>query len=209
MAILKKYRVPIVITIVLTLVYFVGVRACDIVDGYSVAIGNYKALAAHAKTETAAKLRENAALLSANAEKDKVIEKKDAEIAGKNESIYRLSEKQVGLEGKLANAKTDAERVPILTGLVETWRDKYAEQADIVKAKDIQIEAWASKYLALEKVSKNYEGLWQDAEGRVVALEKARKALALELKITKLGSKAKTVLVAAAAGYVAYSLIKK
>lgn len=205
---LKKYALPVGIVLAVFLVYSAVVRSCDIRDGYSVALGEYKAKAAYAKLLTARRTRENVLLYQYIMEQDEKITAQGKDIDKKNKVIGALSRHQAELEGDLSAAKTDAERVPILTGLVDTWRNKYDTLTGVVADKDIQLGAWAEKYVTLEKVAGNYKELWEDAEGRVVALDKVRKKLETDLRISRVGGKLKTYVIIAAVG-VGYTLIRK
>lgn len=206
---LKKYLVPAIILVGVLLVYFVVIRGLDLRDSYSVAVGEYKAKVAYSKALQKKLLGENAALHNGIVLQNETITKLKEDVAGKQKTIVALSAKQAGLNADLAAAKTDAERVPILTALVSSWEEKYATLSAISENKDGQIDAWEKKFLAIEKVADNYKTLWQDAEGRVAALEKTNKILKRNLQIARIGGKAKTVAIIAAAGVAAYSIFRK
>jgi chromosome segregation ATPase len=193
----------------LILVYSVVVRSCDLTDSYSVALGEYKSKAAAAKILTAEIKRENAGLVADIALKSGEIVTLEKKVAEKNANIAVIDTKLKQKEKDLAGAKTDAERVPILTDLVAGWTAKYNEAQGIIADKDKQISTWASKYNDLEKISQNYLTGWNDAEGRVIALEKLKGKLETDLRVARIGSKVKSVIVLAAGGVIIASLLKK
>ncbi|MCK9597991.1 MAG: hypothetical protein M0R06_03055 [Sphaerochaeta sp.] len=205
----KKYLVPAIVIAGIILVYFVVVRGLDIRDSYSVAVGEYKAKVAYSKALQKKLLSENDALHNGIAMQNETITNLKKDAADKQKTIVALSAKQAGLNADLASAKTDAERVPILTALVSSWEEKYATLSAVAQNKDEQISAWEKKYLAVEKVADNYKTLWQDAGGRVAALEKTNKILKRNLQIARIGGKAQTVAIIAVAGVAAYSIFRK
>lgn len=205
----RKYIIWALIALGGAIVYRVVIDASDLRDAYSVALGEFKAKAAYAKVLTAKKAKEIKELTAGIAAKDAEIKQYQEDIGKKEAKIRKLSAHQADLEAELAGVQTDAEKVPILEGLVATWRGKYDTLSGVVESKDGEIKAWSEKYLALEKISLDYKELWQDAEGRVVALEKTRKALETDLRLCRIGTRGKTVVVVVAAGVIAYTLLKK
>ena len=84
------------------------------------------------------------------------------DITDKNGQITALTGHQVGLETALANAKTDAERVPLLVNLVSDWTSKFSladskckdyegvifSMTGVIHDKDVVISTWREQYLA-------------------------------------------------------------
>jgi hypothetical protein len=206
---IRKYLPYAILIGALILVYSVVVRSCSLTDSYSVSVGEYKSKAAAAKILTAKLKRDNASHLADIVKKDAEIAKRDEAIAIKNQNIIIIDNKLKQKEKDLAGAKTDAEKVPILTDLVAGWTAKYVEAQGIIADKDKQISTWASKYNDLEKISQNYLTGWNDAEGRVIALEKLKGKLETDLRVARIGSKVKSVVVLAAGGVIIASLLKK
>jgi hypothetical protein len=206
---IRKYLPYAILIGALLLVYSVVVRSCDLTDSYSVALGEYKSKAAAAKILTAKIKRENSVYLADIAKKDIEIGDLEKKIGIKNSDIIIIDNKLKQKEKDLAGAKTDAEKVPILTDLVAGWTAKYVKAQGIIADKDKQISTWASKYNDLEKISQNYLTGWNDAEGRVIALEKLKGKLETDLRVARIGSKVKSVIVLAAGGVIIASLLKK
>jgi hypothetical protein len=206
---IKRYLPYAILIGALLLVYSVVVRSCDLTDSYSVALGEYKSKAAAAKILTAKIKAENAGLAADIALRNGEIVALEKKIGIKNSDIIIIDNKLKQKEKDLAGAKTDAEKVPILTDLVAGWTAKYVRAQGIIADKDKQIATWASKYNDLEKISQNYLTGWNDAEGRVIALEKLKGKLETDLRVARIGSKVKSVIVLAAVGVVTYTLIKK
>jgi hypothetical protein len=206
---IKRYLPYAILIGALLIVYSVVVRSCDLTDSYSVALGEYKSKAAAGKILTAKLRRDNLSHLADIVKKDAEIAKRDEAIAIKNQNIIVIDNKLKQKEKDLAGAKTDAVKVPILTDLVAGWTAKYVEAQGIIADKDKQISTWASKYNDLEKISQNYLTGWNDAEGRVIALEKLKGRLETDLRVARVGSKVKSVIVLAAGGVIIASLLKK
>jgi hypothetical protein len=203
------YAIMVGALLLLILVYSVVVRSCDLTDSYSVALGEYKSKAAAGKILTAKLKRDNLSHLADIVKKDAEIAKRDEAIAIKNQNIIIIDNKLKQKEKDLAGAKTDAEKVPILTDLVAGWTARYVEAQGIIADKDKQISTWASKYNDLEKISQNYLTGWNDAEGRVIALEKLKGKLEADLRVARIGSKVKSVIVLAAGGVILSTVIAK
>jgi len=154
------YWVALGLALVLTVAVCDGLR---LRDKASVAAGKYE--------EALTQERVNGKALTLQiGEMQKVVGQRDKEIAEKNRAIGRLTDTighrdadLVTLGGRLAQAKTDTDRVPILTAMVENWRAKYNTATLIIAEKDKIISAWAAKYDAQVVIS----GAWKakyDAE---------------------------------------------
>jgi hypothetical protein len=64
------------------------------------------------------------------------------------------------LNDKLAQAQTDAEKVPILTALVQEWIGKFNLAQATIAEKDKIIFSLAEKYQVAISIGEEYKGLW-------------------------------------------------
>ena len=95
----------------------------------------------------------------------------------------------------LGQAKTDAERVPILTAMVEEWKGKFTlAQSEIGELKKINFDL-KTQYLNEIKVSEEYRNLWQSekglrlkAEGGLNLSDKRISSLQKQVKLTRVVS---------------------
>lgn len=211
-ALKTKYRKHIVLLIG-AIVLFIGAswvfKACDLKDGYSVLAGEYKAMLSKDKAHLKAITVENLKLAKDIASRDEVIEKKNRDIAAKQNNINNLSGRIVGLSGDLANAKTDAERVPILTAMVDTWTEKYNVLLGVVADKDKVISQWESNFADQQKIATNYRIALDAALDREDVLKDMNTKLSNQLRVARLGWKLKSGLVLTALAVVVYGEIKK
>jgi hypothetical protein len=183
-------------------------RSCDLGEK----VGRLEGQLAEAKHAYAADKAASEALiadqLNAIAERDKAIALAADHIGDLNEAIARKTAALAVLDNDLAAAKTDAERVPILTAMVETWRAKYADLTGVVAEKDKQIGAWASKYDAQLGISSAYKAQLDKCERLLALSDGLNKALVSKARRLTLGSRIKTVALVAAAGGLTYLALK-
>jgi hypothetical protein len=107
----------------------------------------------------------------------------------------------------LGQAKTDAERVPILTAMVEEWKGKFTlAQSEIGELKG-QVFNLKTQYQNQIRISENYSGLWtQEKTLRM----KAETGLNLQDKrISSLQKQAKLTRIVALVAIVATYILKK
>ncbi len=149
------------------------------------------------------------------ADKDKVIGEQDKRLVISSRVISKLTgsigQKNadlLNLEKSLNQATTDAERVPILTSMVETWRAKYAQLEKVVTEKDTIVSAWVTKFNAQVAISESWKSRYED-EARLHAISRSQiSALNTRLKTARITGNLKTGLVVLAGGYLAYRTIK-
>jgi hypothetical protein len=201
----KKYLIGIAVAGLAAFVSISLMRAWDVRDGYSVALGEYRALAATAKAGTARALSSVKAQERTIAGLDAAVQGLRRDVGKKELAIGKLTARQVTLEEALAGAVSDSERVAALTGLVETWKEKYAALYSIVADKDSQIAALEDKCLSVTRIAADYKTLWEDAVARADASERARKRLELNYRVAALGRRAGTIISVAALVAAAYS----
>ena len=187
------------------------VAVCDgarLRDKYSISVGKYQAALDASK-------KDGKALTLQIGELQKVVGQANKEIAEKNEAIGRLTDtighrdaELVTLDGRLAQAKTDTDRVPTLTAMVENWRAQYNTATLIITEKDRVISAWAAKFDAQVTISESWKQKY-DAECRIRTLaEKGWKASERKLKWTRIVGNLKTGLILAAVAAVGYEELK-
>ncbi len=205
----KKFIFPAVLGLALVLGSSWLFRACDLKDGYSVLAGEYKAQLAVKKIDEKAKLREIAALTKDVTAKDKQIVGLESEVAKKQASIASLSATQSALRGELAGAKTDAERVPILTGMVTNLEQQLSLSMSVISDKDKEIGLLKTQVGDYKKISENYKALWEGAVQREETLSDMNDKLSGQLRVARLGGKVKTGLVLAAVAYLVIDGVKK
>jgi hypothetical protein len=198
--------------IAIGLALMLGIAVCDGLrtrDGYSVIIGQ-KDEAIKAKDAViaekdkqiiaangtiAAQTGKIAALLSAAGQPTEAEQAKDAKIAA--------------LDKQLASAKTDAERVPVLEGLVVQWRDKFtiSEQRRKDELTALNRE-WQIKFDAQVQISESWKAKYE-AEHRVLGLsEKALAAAKRKVKQSHIFSNVKTGALVGAAVYIIADALK-
>jgi hypothetical protein len=191
--------------IALALALMLGIAVCDGLrtrDSYSVLVGS---------------------LQEAVKGRDVVIAEKDKQIAAANGTITTQTAKIAELRGNankpteaekakdakiqtlnasLSQAKTDAERVPVLEGLVVQWQGKFTlseqRRQDELTALDL---AWQVKYDAQIQISEAWKDKYE-AQARIVSLgEKALSSANRKLKTAQIVSNVKTAAVLAAAAF--------
>ena len=197
--------------IALGLALALTVAVCDglrLRDKYSISIGNYQAALDQSK-------KDGAALTLQIGEMQKAVGQANKEIAEKNKAIGRLTDTighrdadLVTLGGRLAQAKTDTEKVPILTAMVENWRAQYNTAALIIAEKDKVISAWAAKYDAQVTISESWKQKYEGELHLRTLAEKGWKSAEGRLRWTRVMGNIKSGLVLAAVGYIGYSAIK-
>jgi chromosome segregation ATPase len=181
-------------------------RACKITDSYSKLKGEY---------ESMRKVYDADAIL-----KDSLIAAKEKAIADLSKQILD-SEKEIGHLTTLIGQR-DADLAALrqswgnlslecqgkLHELDNAWGAKYTLLEGVVQEKDKQIADWAGKYDAQVTISETYQSRVKDAEQLLRVSESLNKTLETKYKILKVKSSFKTVAVAAAVGFVGYTLLK-
>lgn len=204
-----KYRKWILLAVGIVLVSIFTFRACDLTDRLSVLTGEYKASVTASKAQTKAALKENEKLAGDIVAQDAKIGKLEADIKAKTQNIGHLTNSISNLNTDLAAARTDSERVVILTTLIENYREKCTIFEGIIADKDTQIGALGIKFGDMEKIALNYKGLLDAALDREEILKKTVSSLRLSLKASRLGGTVKTGLALTALAVVAYGELKK
>jgi hypothetical protein len=183
-------------------------RSCDLGEK----VGRLEGQLAEAKRAYAADKAASEALiadqLKAIAERDKAIALAADHIGDLNEAIARKTEALAVLDNDLAAAKTDAERVPILTAMVETWRAKYANLEGVVVEKDVQILQLHGNVASALQIGAAYKAQLDKCERLLALSDGLNKALVSKARRLTLGSRIKTVALVAAAGGLTYLALK-
>ena len=205
---LKKYWKLAALAVIVYVGFSMAFKACDLTDAYSVKVGEYEAVQRQAELDRRAAERDIKNLEKSIKERDKMLEDKQVELARKYAAIDALNGDISKLNTALAGAKTDAERVVILTEEVRAWVAKFSLAEGIIADKDSQILLWQGKYTDAIKIGDNWKEMYQDYLAQAEACATVNKQLAKELRVSRLGSKIKTGVVIGVAAYVAYTLIK-
>jgi len=204
-----KKNLPYIIGFLLVCgVIFLVFRSCNLYDKNSVLhgqLGEAKNIAeADAKLKDALIAKQNTIIGQANKE----IAERDKAIGHLTNTIGHRDADLVTLGGRLAQAKTDTDRVPILTAMVENWRAQYNTATLIIAEKDKVISAWAAKYDAQVVISESWKAKC-DAECRIRHLaEQGWKASESKLRWTRVMGNVKTGIIIAAAIKIGSDMIK-
>ena len=197
--------------IALALAIAFGIAVVDglrIRDKYSISIGNYQAELVSSKKDGAALTLQIAKANEIVGQQNTIIAERDKAIGHLTNTIGHRDADLVTLGGRLAQAKTDTDRVPILTAMVENWRAQYNTATLIIAEKDKVIAAWAAKFDAQVTISESWKAKY-DAECRIRHLaEQGWKASENKLRWTRVMSNIKSGLIVGALGYIGYSAIK-
>lgn len=205
---LKKYWKLGVLAIAVYIAFSMAFKACDLTDAYSVKVGEYQAVKRQAELDRRAAERDIKLLEQSIKERDKILEDKQKELEKKYAAIGALNGDIAKLNTALAGAKTDAERVVILSEEVRAWVAKFSLAEGIIADKDSQILLWQGKYADSIKIGDNWKKMYQDYLSQAEACATVNKQLAKELRVSRFGSKIKSGVVIGVAAYVAYTLIK-
>jgi len=207
----KRYgRLPYYIggALLLLGIFKVGFWMWDVSDSASVAKGEYRALSLHAKTQEKLRLKTIADLTKAN-------EKQDIVIKGLNGDIIKAKKERIAIEGKvsdlvgkLAGARTDAERVIILTTEVGHLNDIIGLADKAIASLESEVGVWGIKFNNQVKITNEYIGMWKAEKLRADAAEVWAKELEHDLKVSRIGSKIKTGVIVGVTAFVIYSLVK-
>ena len=189
-------------------VIFLMFRSCNLYDKNSVLhgqLGEAKHIAeADAKLKDALIAKQNVIISQQNT----IIAERDKAIGHLTNTIGHRDADLVTLGGRLAQAKTDTDRVPILTAMVENWRAQYNTATLIIAEKDKVIAAWAAKFDAQVTISEAWKAKY-DAGCRLLQLAtQGWKASENKLRWTRVMSNIKSGLIVGALGYIGYSAIK-
>lgn len=208
---IKKYLIPavVVVVVVVVVLMIIAINSCNVIDKLSEKNGEYKAT-----VETVTKEKENL-LKDIDAQKA-IITAKDTEIADyktkaaeKEGKIKELDNQLPQISEAIKTAKTDTERIPLFEKKVEIWTGKFTLSNSEIEDKNKEIAAWEVKFNAQVKISIDNKTGWDNAENKALKCEAVQLELEKRLKKARFFSKVKTGLVAVAAGYVVYNLIKK
>ncbi len=206
---MKKFKwwwgIGVVIIILFTLSM---VRSCRIEDNYSKLKGAYEEYRRIVEADAKIKDALIAQQISAIAELDKKIDTSEQVIGHVSNAIGQKNTDLLNLEKSLTQAKTDAERVPILTSMVETWSAKYAHLESVVSEKDKQLAAWGGKFDAQIQISDAWKAKYEAEHALRLSGETLNKALEGKYRRAKMVSSVKNVALIALAGVATYQFVK-
>jgi hypothetical protein len=184
------------------------VRSCRIEDNYSKLKGTYeeyrRIVEADAKIEDALIAKQLATI----AELDKKIDSSQQVIADYKKLITLKNTHLADLSEDLGKARTDAERVPILTAMVDTWVEKYGVLEGVVVEKDKQIADWGRKYAAQVEISDAWKSKYEAEHTLRLSGETLNKVLEGKYRRARVTSAVKKVALIALAGVATYQFVK-
>lgn len=205
---MKKYAVYAGAGLALIIALIAFGRACRIGDKYSRLEGQYQ--------EALRITRIDAEILNQTiAEKEKAIAALDKRLVASAQAVGHLTgaigqkdSDLAGLDAKLKDAKTDAERVPILRAEVAAWAEKFNLAELTIAEKDKQIEAWEAKFSSQVTISESWKQKFEN-EARLHEISRDEiSALKARLISTRLVGTLKSGLIVAAIGYIGYQAIR-
>ena len=205
---MKKYLPALVGIVALLLSAVFVVRSCKIDDKYSVLKGENNILKEQVAVVEKAAVAEREAAQKRDAEKDKVIAASKQTEADLRAKIGKKDAALNELDKDLAAAKTDAERVPILTSMVETWAAKYADLEGVVTEKGKQLAAWAGKYASAVTIGESWKAQYEAERRLRLSGETLNKMLEGKFRRAKLTSAVKDVALVALVGATTYQFLK-
>jgi chromosome segregation ATPase len=205
---MKKYAVYVGAGLALVVALIAFGRACRIGDKYSRLEGQYQEALRIAKVDAEILNKTIAEKEKVIAEKDKAIVASTAQVGHLTDAIDHKDSDLAELDAKLAAAKTDAERVPILRAEVAAWSEKFNLAEQTIAEKDKQITAWAAKFDAKVVISESWKQKYEN-EVRLHEISRTEiSALKVRLISTRLVGTLKSGLIVAAVGYIGYSALK-
>ena len=187
------------------------VAVCDglrLRDKASVAAGKYEEALTQERVNGKALTLQIGEMNTIVGQQNTIIAERDRVIGHLTSTIGQRDAELVTLDGRLAQAKTDTDRVPILTAMVENWRTQYNTATLIIAEKDKIIEAWAAKYSAQVTISESWKQKYGGELHLRTLAEKGWKASENKLRWARVMSNIKSGLIVATLGYVGYSAIK-
>ena len=197
------------ITLALALAF--GIAVCDglcLHNKASVAAGKYEEALTQERVNGKALTLQIAKANEIVGQQNTIIAERDKAIGHLTNTIGQRDADLVTLGGRLAQAKTDTDRVPILTAMVENWRAQYNTATLIIAEKDKVISAWAAKFAAQVTVSESWKAKY-DAECRLLQLAtQGWKASERKLRWTRVMGNVKTGIIIAAAIKIGSDMIK-
>ena len=199
------YWIALGLALALTVAVIDGLR---LHDKYSIAIGNYQAALDQSKKDGKALTLQIGELQQTVGQRDKEIAELTESIVVINTTIEVKNTTLVKLRVALAEAKTDAERVAILTAEVKVWSEKFSLAQSVIVEKDAIIAAWAAKYGAAVTISESWKQKYEGELHLRTLAEKGWKASERRLRWTRVMSNIKSGLIVGALGYLGYSAIK-
>jgi len=183
-------------------------RLWDIYDSRAVALGIYKAELKAARATEKVMLNDIKALNKKIDAQTALAQKYAGNVIQDKKEIVELKEEVAVLNTALSSAKNDRERVIILTNEVNKLNRIILVAEDAMVNQGKEIDAWAQKYNFQVKISADYKAMWEAEKQRADACDDLRKDLERDLRICRLTGGIKTGVVVAAAGAVAYLMVK-
>ncbi len=205
---LKKYKWPIIAVVVLIVgAVYVLWNPPSTKDALNYWRGEYNELRKITTADEQIKLATIAELEGKNSLLQGSIDSANTIIANLEGQQSDSDRDILNLEQSLAQAKTDAERVPILTALVDEWKGKFTLAQAQIAEKDKVIFSLTEQYHNEISVSANYKSLW---EREHTLRLKCEEGIGLsDKRIATLNRTVKTTRLVAVAVVLAVVLLKK
>jgi len=183
------------------------IRAFDLGADNRFYQSQYRAQAAAQRLANARRDRERALLEADKEARDREIAALRQTLIDKDAALSTLSGQVGQLEGNLADAQTDAERVPILTALVATWTERFTIADSKCREYEGIIFALTEKYYSQVRISESWEAQYQQERTLREWGESVTKSLRGDLRLARFSGTVKSAVVLGLAGYVAFHLI--
>jgi hypothetical protein len=205
--ILKKYAAPAIIAALVLWLGLTIISSFNLRDDYSANWATWqaekKANALDARDRLAHIAKAEATIVSM----DKIDKAKDADIARKNAYIAASDTRISALDAQLANATTDAQRVPILTATVQEWKGKFSLAEGVISDQTDKIFSLTLKVKSVETVAADYAALYAGKVNEADACAAVVKSLERDLRRSRFTGKVKSGLILGAAVYLAVHFI--
>ena len=195
-----------VVILVVALVVFgiIAQKSCVTIDKYSKLKGEYDA---YKKTTEVSQAKSVQAIAQKDKEigqltdKNKVLEKSVTEKTG----AIQIKGKEIGdLEEALKTTTDKDQIIVILKQEVIKWSEKFSIAEGIIQDKDAIIANWEKKFNAQVVISDEWKKQYEGEHTLRLLAEDINKKSENKLKIAKLGSNIKTLILIGAVGYVGY-----
>jgi hypothetical protein len=208
---MKKSQLAVIAGLCLASLFLLS-RDCGLTEKYKLARDDYNELKKITDADHALSLSRIEELTQAVGQANETIVQKEADIAVKNAKILVLSSRLDELIDNEPPTTPDIEAMPIvvnLRGRVAKLTEMFTLSQDVVSLQAEEITALKGKCIALESIGDEWKKSYEKEHILRVQAEGLFKNLERRVKSQGLLGKVKSAVIVGAAGYVAYSILKK